>query len=99
MSRPDLLDLYNECLSVVEETTDDRTAERVVLIAARILHMADEDFARHSPNVDAPAPTPALFGALRGSGICAKCAVGTSVDAPSTGGDGPGPGPQGPVKH
>jgi hypothetical protein len=47
MSRPDVLDLYNECLSIVEETTDDRTAERALLIACRLLQMADEDFARH----------------------------------------------------
>ena len=46
MSHPDALDLYNECLSIVEETTDDRTAERVLLIAVRLLQMADEDFAR-----------------------------------------------------
>jgi hypothetical protein len=46
MSHPDTLDLYNECLSIVEETTDDRTAERVLLIAVRLLQMADEDFAR-----------------------------------------------------
>ena len=48
MSNPDVLDLYNECLSIVEQTTDDRTAERVLLIACRLLQMADEDFARHS---------------------------------------------------
>jgi hypothetical protein len=47
MPNPDVLDLYNECLSIVEETTDDRTAERVLLIACRLLQMADEDFARH----------------------------------------------------
>jgi hypothetical protein len=47
MSNPDALDLYNECLSIVEETTDDRTAERVLLIACRLLQMEDEDFARH----------------------------------------------------
>jgi hypothetical protein len=47
MSHPDALDLYNECLSIVEETTDDRTAERVLLIAVRLLQLADEDFARH----------------------------------------------------
>jgi hypothetical protein len=41
------LDLYNECLSIAEQTTDDRTAERVLLIACRLLQMADEDFARH----------------------------------------------------
>jgi hypothetical protein len=46
MSHSDALDLYNECLSIVEETTDDRTAERVLLIAVRLLQMADEDFAR-----------------------------------------------------
>jgi hypothetical protein len=46
MSHPDALDLYNECLSIVEETTDDRAAERVLLIAVRLLQMADEDFAR-----------------------------------------------------
>jgi hypothetical protein len=46
MSHPDALDLYNECLSIVEETTDDLTAERVLLIAVRLLQMADEDFAR-----------------------------------------------------
>jgi hypothetical protein len=48
MSRPDVLDLYNDCLSVAEETTDDRTAERVLLIAFRLLQMADLDFARRS---------------------------------------------------
>ena len=47
MPNSDALDLYNECLSIVEETTDDRTAERVLLIACRLLQMADEDFARH----------------------------------------------------
>jgi hypothetical protein len=47
MSNPDALDLYNECLSIAEQTTDDRTAERVLLIACRLLQMADEDFARH----------------------------------------------------
>jgi hypothetical protein len=47
MSHPDALDLYNECLSIVEQTTDDRTAERVFLIAFRLLQMADEEFARH----------------------------------------------------
>ena len=47
MSHLDVLDLYNDCLSIVEETTDDRTAERVLLIAVRLLQMADEDFARH----------------------------------------------------
>jgi hypothetical protein len=48
MSNPDALDLYNECLIIAEQTTDDRTAERVLLIACRLLQMADEDFARHS---------------------------------------------------
>jgi hypothetical protein len=46
MSHPDTLDLYNECLNIVEKTTDDRIAERVLLIAVRLLQMADEDFAR-----------------------------------------------------
>ena len=45
MSRPDVLDLYNDCLSIVENTTDDRTAQRVLLIAFRLLQMADKDFA------------------------------------------------------
>jgi hypothetical protein len=45
MSRPDVLDLYNDCLSVAEETTDDRTAERVLFIAFRLLQMAEVDFA------------------------------------------------------
>jgi hypothetical protein len=49
MAHPDTLDLYNECLSIVEETTDDRTAERVLLIAVRLLQMADEEFAHHCP--------------------------------------------------
>jgi hypothetical protein len=47
MTNPDVLDLYNECLSIVEETADDRTAESVLFIACRLLQMADEDFARH----------------------------------------------------
>jgi hypothetical protein len=47
MCHPDVLDLYNKCLGIVEETADDRTAERVLLIACRLLQMADEDFARH----------------------------------------------------
>jgi hypothetical protein len=64
MTNPDMLDLYNECLSIVEETTDDRTAERVLLIACRLLQMADEDFARHCAIVDRPAATPEPFGAL-----------------------------------
>jgi hypothetical protein len=55
MSHPDALDLYNECLSIVEQTTDDRTAERVLLIAFRLLQMADEDFARHCSSELKPA--------------------------------------------
>jgi hypothetical protein len=47
MPNPDVLDLYNECLSIAEETADDRTAERVLFIACRLLQMADEDLARH----------------------------------------------------
>jgi hypothetical protein len=48
MASPDALDLYNEYLSIVEETTDDRTAERVLLIAFRLLQIAEDDFARHA---------------------------------------------------
>jgi hypothetical protein len=48
MSHPDALDLYNECLSIAEQTTDDRTAERVLLIAFRLLQMADDEIASHS---------------------------------------------------
>jgi hypothetical protein len=33
MAKPDALDLFNECLSIVEQTTDDRAAERVLLVA------------------------------------------------------------------
>jgi hypothetical protein len=47
MCHPDVLDPYNKCPGIVEETVDDRTAERVLLIACRLLQMADEDFARH----------------------------------------------------
>jgi hypothetical protein len=45
MSHPDALDLYNECLSIAEQTTDDATAERVLLIAFRLLQLADDEIA------------------------------------------------------
>ena len=64
MTNPDVLDLYNECLSIVEETTDDRTAERVLLIACRLLQMADEDFERHCELGGRGAATPEPFGGL-----------------------------------
>jgi hypothetical protein len=57
MSHPDALDLYNECLSIVEQTTDDRTAERVLLVACRLLQMADEDFARRCASEPNSAPS------------------------------------------
>jgi hypothetical protein len=47
MSHPDALDLYNECLSIAEQTTDDKTAERVLLIAFRLLEMAEDEIASH----------------------------------------------------
>jgi hypothetical protein len=43
MSRPDALGLFNECLSIVEQTTDDKAAERVLPIAFRLLQMAEEE--------------------------------------------------------
>jgi hypothetical protein len=82
MSQPDLLDLYNECLRIVEETTDDRTAERMVLIAARIFQMADEDFARHCANIEPLVATPAPFGGLRGSAHKMRRPGPTSPDGP-----------------
>jgi hypothetical protein len=32
-AKPDALDLLNECLSIVEQTTDDKAAERVLVVA------------------------------------------------------------------
>jgi hypothetical protein len=48
MTKPDVLTLFNECLSVIEHTKDDEAAERMLLIAFRLLQMADEIFARRS---------------------------------------------------
>jgi hypothetical protein len=44
-----VLDLFNECLSVIEHTKDDKAAERMLLIAFRLLHVTDELFAQRSP--------------------------------------------------
>jgi hypothetical protein len=49
MTKPDVLDLFNECLSVIEHTKDDKAAERMLLIAFRLLQMADGLFAQRSP--------------------------------------------------
>jgi hypothetical protein len=49
MTKPDVLDLFNECLSVIEHTKDDKAAERMLLIAFRLLQMAEELFAQRSP--------------------------------------------------
>jgi hypothetical protein len=48
MTKPDVLDMFNECLSVIEHTKDDKAAERMLLIAFRLLQMADEIFAQRS---------------------------------------------------
>ena len=51
MTKPDVLvlDLFNGCLSVIEHTKDDKAAERMLLIAFRLLQVADELFAQRSP--------------------------------------------------
>jgi hypothetical protein len=49
MPHPDTLDLFNECLSIAEQTTDDKTAERVFLIAYRLLQTAEEEVALAAP--------------------------------------------------
>ena len=60
MPRPDALDLYNECLSIAEQTTDDRTAERVLLIAFRLLQMAEDEIASHGTSrSQGPSPVTA----------------------------------------
>jgi|HubBroStandDraft_1064217.scaffolds.fasta_scaffold1714129_2 hypothetical protein len=48
MTKPDVLTLFNECLSVIEHTKDDAAAERMLLIAFWLLQMADEIFAQRS---------------------------------------------------
>jgi hypothetical protein len=48
MTKPDVLDLFNECLSVIEHTKHDKAAERMLLIAFRLLQMADGLFAQRS---------------------------------------------------
>jgi hypothetical protein len=48
MTKPDVLDLFDECLSVIEHTKDDKAAERMLLIAFRLLQMADGLFAQRS---------------------------------------------------
>jgi hypothetical protein len=49
MTKPDVLELLNECLNVIEHAKDDEAAERMLLIAFRLLHVADELFAPRSP--------------------------------------------------
>jgi hypothetical protein len=48
MTKPDVLDMFNECLSVIEHTKDEKAAERMLLIAFRLLQIADEIFAQRS---------------------------------------------------
>jgi hypothetical protein len=48
MTKPDVLTLFNECLSVIEHTKDDEAAERMLLIVFWLLQMADEIFAQRS---------------------------------------------------
>jgi hypothetical protein len=58
MSNSDVLDLYNECLSIVEQTTDDRTADRALL-----LHV---DFCKWQTKTSRATAPPS--SAARGSG-------------------------------
>jgi hypothetical protein len=57
MAKPDPLERFNECLSIIQKTRDDKEAARVVLVAIGFLRMADEEFARYSAPEFEPAST------------------------------------------
>jgi hypothetical protein len=44
MEKRDPLELLSECLSIIEQTPDDKEAERILLFAFGLLQMADEEF-------------------------------------------------------
>jgi hypothetical protein len=48
MEKADPLELFNACLGIIEQTPDDKEAERVLHVAISFLQMAEEEFARRS---------------------------------------------------